>query len=285
VVATGNQDDLTRVPGIGEDGHASTITGVPDAFSAANAWAKYLEDPRDIVIGATSGGGCFGAAYEFLFDTAYQFKKAKLHKKVKLTYVTAEPFLGHFGIGGLPRRERLLGMFTKMNGIETITGVAMEAVEEKILRLDDGWNLDFSWAMVIPAFRGQHVVAATRGPCDDKGFVQVRDSYQSQAYDDVYAVGVAAAVEVPWTTAVPVGIPKTGFPTETQAHVAAENIAGQIRGEEPVTHKAAAASFSVEHTRRGDDHEVDVAGTSFRDGYAAMPATDLAAGARRTGSP
>jgi len=33
----------------------------------------------------------------------------------------------------------------------------------------------------------------------------------------VYAVGVAAAVEVPWRTAVPVGVPKTGFPTEQQA--------------------------------------------------------------------
>jgi hypothetical protein len=52
VVATGYQDDLTSLPGIGEDGHASTITTVPDAFSAANAWAKYLEDPG--VIGATS---------------------------------------------------------------------------------------------------------------------------------------------------------------------------------------------------------------------------------------
>lgn len=238
VVATGYQNDLTRVPGIGESGHASTITTVPDAFSAANAWAKYLEDPGDIVIGATQGAGCFGAAYEFLFNTAYQLKKAKLHKRVKLTYVTAEPFLGHFGIGGLPHGEQLLGMFTKMNGIDTITGVAMEEVDEKVLRLEGGRTLDFSWAMVIPAFLGQDVIAATPGLCDDKGFVRVRDTYQSQTYDDVYAVGVAAAVDVPWTTAVPVGIPKTGFPTETQAHVAADNIACQVRGEEPVAHKA-----------------------------------------------
>ena len=34
-------------------------------------------------------------------------------------------------------------------------------------------------------------------------------------------------------TPVPVGVPKTGFPAETMAHVAATNIASQIRGEEP----------------------------------------------------
>ena len=49
----------------------------------------------------------------------------------------------------------------------------------------------------------------------------------------MYAVGVAAAVEVPWRTAVPVGVPKTGFPTEQMAHTAAKNIAASIRGEEP----------------------------------------------------
>ena len=238
VVATGYRNDLTTVPGIGETGNASTITTVSDAFGASVAWAKYLEDPGDIVIGATQGAGCFGAAYEFLFNTAYQLKKAKLHNKVKLTYVTAEPFLGHFGIGGLPHGEQLLGMFTKKSGIETITGVAMESVDERALRLTDGRTLDFSWAMVIPAFRGQEVVASTDGLADDKGFVPVRDTYQSQRYADIYAVGVAAAVEVPWTTAVPVGIPKTGFPTEQQAHVAALNIAAQIRGEEPSAHKA-----------------------------------------------
>ena len=239
VVATGYQNDLSTVPGIGHGGgNASTITTVADAFEATNAWQKYLEDPGDIVIGATQGAGCFGAAYEFLFNTAYQLKKAKLNKQVKLTYVTAEPFLGHFGIGGLPHGEQLLGMFTKMNHIETITGVAMDSVDEREVRLADGRRVPFSWAMVVPAFRGQDVVSATLGLADDKGFVPVRDTYQSEGYDDIYAVGVAAAVTVPWTTSVPVGVPKTGFPTEQQAHIAAINIGAQIRGEEPPGHKA-----------------------------------------------
>ena len=49
---------------------------------------------------------------------------------------------------------------------------------------------------------------------------------------------VAAAVDAPWQTpAIPVGIPKTGFPTEQQAHVAASNIAAQVRGEPLKEHK------------------------------------------------
>ena len=208
VVATGYRNDLERVPGIGPGGHASTITTVPAAFDAVGHWGRVLQHPGRIVIGATQGAGCFGAAYEFLFNTAYHLKKAKLHKKVELVYVTAEPFLGHFGIGGLPHGEQLLGTFLKMSHIEARTNVSMTEVDEKVLRLDDGSTLDFEWAMIVPPFLGQQVVADTPGLADEKGFVPVRSTYQSEKFDDVYAVGVAAAVDVPWTTPVPVGIPR-----------------------------------------------------------------------------
>jgi hypothetical protein len=50
----------------------------------------------------------------------------------------------------------------------------------------------------------------------------------SVEYDDVYAVGIAAAVHAPWHTPTPVGVPETGSPTEAMAQVAA-----QVRGETP----------------------------------------------------
>jgi len=50
--------------------------------------------------------------------------------------------------------------------------------------------------------------------------------------------GIAAAVDLPWQTPTPVGIPKTGFPTERMAHVAARNITAQIRGEAPAHQQA-----------------------------------------------
>jgi sulfide:quinone oxidoreductase len=238
VIATGYRNDLDRVPGIGMGQNASTITTAPEAVEAGVEWMRFLDDPGDIVIGAAPGAGCFGAAYEFLFNTAYQLKKAGLEKDVRLTYVTAEPFLGHFGIGGLPHGEQLLGMFTKKAGIRTITNAAMREVDERKVHLEDGTDVPFRWAMVVPPFLGQEVVARTHGLSDEKGFVPVRGTYQSEKYDEIYAVGVAAAVAAPWTTPVPVGIPKTGFPTEQQAHVAARNIAAQVRGEQPTEEKS-----------------------------------------------
>ena len=64
--------------------------------------------------------------------------KAKLHDKVPLSFVTSEPFVGHFGIGGLPGGEKLLKMFLKKEGITAITGVALEEVTGDRIKLTDG---------------------------------------------------------------------------------------------------------------------------------------------------
>ncbi|MFM1951493.1 MAG: hypothetical protein RJA33_287 [Actinomycetota bacterium] len=235
VIATGTRNKPEQVEGLFEN--TSTITTLGDAENAGREWKKFLDNPGDIVIAATQGASCFGAAYEFLFNTSYQLKKAGLKKQVKLSYVTSEPFLGHFGIGGLNHGEQLLGMFLKKEKIDAYTNVALDHVDEGRMVTTEGVNHDFKWSMTIPPFVGQDFLRKTDGLVNAGAFVDVRPTYQSLKWDDIYAVGLAAAVTAPWSTPTPVGVPKTGFPTEQMAHVAAKNIAAQIRGEEPTHSK------------------------------------------------
>jgi NADH dehydrogenase FAD-containing subunit len=237
VVATGYRNNFEVAPGLGPDGYAQTITTLEDAEKAGMAWRKFLDDPGPVVVGATQGASCFGAAYEFLFNTAHQLRKAGLGKKVPLTFLTAEPFVGHFGIGGLPGGEKLLRVFLRKEGITALTGVAFEEVTGDRIKLTDGTSVPFAYAMVVPPFIGQQVIRDTPGLADEKGYIPVADTYQSKAYPEIYAAGIAAQVPVPWQTAVPIGIPKTGFPTESMARVAARNIAAAIKGEPPARHK------------------------------------------------
>jgi sulfide:quinone oxidoreductase len=231
VIATGTRNKPEHVPGLFEN--TSTITTLGDAENAGREWKKFLDNPGDIVIAATQGASCFGAAYEFLFNTSYQLKRAGLKKQVKLSYVTSEPFLGHFGIGGLNHGEQLLGMFLKKEKIAAYTNVALDHVDQGRMVTTEGGNHDFKWSMTIPPFVGQDFLRKTEGLVNAGAFVDVRPTYQSLKWDDIYAVGLAAAVTAPWSTPTPVGVPKTGFPTEQMAHVAAKNIAAQIRGELP----------------------------------------------------
>ncbi|MGN6607127.1 MAG: NAD(P)/FAD-dependent oxidoreductase [Jatrophihabitans sp.] len=237
VVATGYRNNFDAVPGLVE--HGVTITTLDNAVAAGEAWRRFLDglgDGRrgDIVVAASQGAGCFGAAYEFLFNTAYRLRKAGVRSRVNLTYLTAEPFLGHFGIGGLPHGEQLLGSFLRRQHIEARVGVAIEGVGADAVTLTDGTEIPSQYSMVVPPFVGQEVArtASALDP-DDKGYLPVRPTYQSEKFDDVYVVGIAAQVVSPWQTAIPIGVPKTGYPTEVQAHVAAQNIAAQIRGQLP----------------------------------------------------
>jgi sulfide:quinone oxidoreductase len=238
VIATGYRNNFDTVPGLGPGGNAFTITTLEDAVKAGEGWRLFLKSPGDIVVGATQGAGCFGAAYEYLFNISYQLRKAGLKRQVRLTWVSSEPFLGHFGIGGLPHGEALLSMFLKKERITPVMNVAMDHIDEGRVVLADGKAIDFRYAMVVPPFLGQEVIRAATEIADPKGYVKVRDTYQTLTRDEVYAVGIAVAVDVPWQTSTPVGIPKTGFPAERMAHVAARNIAAQIKGLEPVARQA-----------------------------------------------
>lgn len=236
VIATGTRENLDAVEGLRTN--SQTITSLEGAIRTGEAWTRFRETPGDIVIGATQGASCFGAAYEFLFNTSYQLRKAGLKRHTKLTYVTAEPFLGHFGIGGLPHGEQLLKMFLHKEKIEFRTDTAMATIDDGAVVTADDAKIPFRFAMIIPPFVGQDFLRRTPGLTNAGGYVEVRDTYQTSRWDDIYAVGLATAVQAPWTTPTPVGVPKTGLPTEQMAHVAAKNIAAQIRGEAPASHKS-----------------------------------------------
>jgi len=236
VIATGYRNKFDVVPGLGPDGYAQTITTLPDAEQAAVAWTMFLDDPGPVVVGAAQGASCFGAAYEFVFNVSHQLRLAKLGR-LPVTFVTAEPFVGHLGMGGLPGGEKLLTTLLRDEGITAVTSAAIQEVTGDQVKLADGTQLAFRYAMIVPPFAGQDVVRATPGLAGDDGFVPVRDTYQSRAYREIYAVGAAARVPVSWQTAVPIGIPKAGFPVESMARIAARNIAAAIKGKPLSSHK------------------------------------------------
>ena len=123
-------------------------------------------------------------------------------------------------------------MFFRMQRIDGVFDVATHEGGPGWLHLADGRTLPFKYAMVVPPFVGADVVKAS-GLGNAKGFIEVMPTYQTHTHPNVYAVGIATAVNAPWEAANALGVLKTGYPVETMARVAAANIASQIRGQEP----------------------------------------------------
>lgn len=86
-----------------------------------------------------------------------------------------------------------------------------------------------------------------------RGFVEVEHTYRTHTHANVYAVGIATAVDAPWHSANAVGVPKIGFPVETMARVAADNIVAQVRGEQPSREESFAGIPAVCITDAGNN--------------------------------
>lgn len=230
LVATGPRLAFEKVPGLGPDavGGTQSVCNLEHAMGARDAWSAYLEDPGPVVVGTAQGGSCFGASYEFLFNVAHQIERAGLAGKVPLTFITAEPFLGHFGLGGVGKSEAMVSkLFDKM-GIEGLPNSSIKEVRPGEIELESGRVLPFGFSMVVPPFMGVDAVRQSEGLGNPAGWLPVDEQYRHPEYEEVFAAGVDVAISPVGETLVPAGVPKTGYMSEHMAKVAAQNIAADL---------------------------------------------------------
>jgi sulfide:quinone oxidoreductase len=232
VIATGHRSANEAVPGLGPFvGPGHSLMSPPETEEARKAWTKFLDDPGPVVVGCAAGASCLGPAYEFAFEIDHALKKRKMRHRVPITFVTPEPYLGHFGVGGMGgARQFLEGEFERRD-IKYHTSVAVSKITDSSGAI--GGEQIARYAHHPPLC----VNAISDSPWlgNPKGFVQVDESYRHKTFDNVYAVGVAVAYPPVDETPVPVNFPKTGHMTVQMAKAAARNIAVDLQGGERVT--------------------------------------------------
>ncbi len=233
MLATGPRLAFEKVPGLGPvDGHTQSVCNLEHALLTRGAWERFLENPGPVVVGTAQGGSCFGASYEFLLNTQHQIKKAGLQDVAPLTFITAEPFLGHFGLGGVSDSQKRVEKFVDRLGIEGIPNNVIKEVRDGEIELEGGRVLPFAFSMVVPPFTGVDAIRETEGLGNPMGFLPVNDEFRHTDIEDVYAAGVDIAIAPPQQTLVPAGVPKTGQMSEVMAKVAAQNITADLQGGE-----------------------------------------------------
>jgi sulfide:quinone oxidoreductase len=228
VIASGPALGFSSVPGLGpEGGYTECIFTLEQAIKTNKSWNKFLEKPGPVVIGAVQGVSCFGPAYEYAFEVDTELRKRKLRHKVPMTFVTSEPYIGHFGIGGLRTSRRMMEDEFADREIKVIANQTVEEFVPDEVRLKDGIKLPFKIAMFAPPMAGVKAVFHLGNP---KGFIPVDANYRHKNYKNIFSVGVAIVIAPPEQTPVPTGVPKTGFMTEHMAKDAAKSIAADILG-------------------------------------------------------
>lgn len=231
VVATGPHLAFEEIPGLGpEAGFTDSTFTLDQAVRTARAWARILENPGPMVLGASQMVSCFGPSYELAFEMDAELRKRRMRHRVPIIYLTSEPYLGHMGVGGLGKSRRFIEDEFAERDIKPIVSQSIEEVAPGEIRLKDGTKIPFSLAMIAPPFKGVPAVAPLANP---RGFIPVDQQFRHAKYKDVFAVGVAIAIAPPEPTPVPVGVPKTGFMTVKMAKTAAAAIAADIAATTP----------------------------------------------------
>ena len=231
VVATGHRSANEAVPGLGPwDGPGHSLMSPPEAEEAREGLQTFLRNPGPIVVGCAPGASCIGPAYEFAFEIDHLLRRIKLRHKVPMAFLTPEPFLGHFGVGGMGKARQFLEGELEARDIRYVTSASVSEITESAVRLADGKSFESRFSLVIPPLAGVKAVSESPGLSNPKGFVPVDNGYRHKEFHNVYAVGVAVAFPPVDQTPVVVNFPKTGHMTEQMAAVAAHNIAAEIEG-------------------------------------------------------
>jgi sulfide:quinone oxidoreductase len=247
VIATGPRLAFDEVPGLGpHGGHTESICHVDHAEHAAKTWEQFVKNPGPIVVGAAQGASCFGPAYEFAFIVDADLRKRRVRDRVPMTFVTAEPYIGHLGLGGVGDSKGMLESALRQKHIRWITNAKVQKVEPGIMHVlevdEDGKDkktheVKFAYAMMLPAFTGVDAVRGIAGLTNPRGFVLIDEHQQNPTFKNVWSVGVCVAIPPLEQTPVPTGVPKTGYMIESMVTAVAHNVRDVLDGKEP-SHKA-----------------------------------------------
>lgn len=246
LVATGPRLAFDEVPGSGPQGHTVSICTIDHAEQAYAGYEQLLSNPGHVIIGAMPFASCFGPAYEYAFILDTALRRKRLRRKVPITFVTSEPYIGHLGLGGVGDSRGMLESEMRQHDIKWITNarvVKVEAGKMFIERYGDDKQkiedieLAFNYSMMLPAFKGVDCVAAVEGLCNPRGFVIVDENQRNPKYPNIFSAGVCIAIPPVEDTPVPTGAPKTGYMIESMVTAIVHNIAELLDGRQP-THRA-----------------------------------------------
>ncbi|MBU0594189.1 MAG: NAD(P)/FAD-dependent oxidoreductase [Gammaproteobacteria bacterium] len=242
VIATGPKLAFDEVEGLGPEGHTQSICHVDHAVKAGEAWNDFVKDPGPIVVGAAQMASCYGPAYEFAFIMDTDLRRRRIRDKVPITFVTAEPYIGHLGLGGVGDSKGLMESAMRDRHVKWITNAKVSKVEAGkmfVTEHDDMGNvkkeheLPFKYGMMLPAFKGVDAVFGIEGLTNPRGFILIDPYQRNPKYQNIYSVGVCVAIPPVEATPVPTGAPKTGYMIETMVTAAAHNIRAVLDGKEP----------------------------------------------------
>ena len=202
VIATGPELAFDEIEGLGPEANTHSICHVAHAEKAGEAFEAFVRNPGPIVVGAVQGASCYGPAYEFAMILDTELRRRKVRDRTPMTFVTAEPYVGHLGLDGVGDTKGLLESEMRQRHIKFITSARVAKVAPGQMTVEevaeDGsvkatHELPFAYSMMLPAFRGVPAVMGIEGLTNPRGFILADKHQRNPTFPNVFSLGVCVA--------------------------------------------------------------------------------------------
>ncbi|HEX8918410.1 MAG TPA: FAD-dependent oxidoreductase [Chloroflexota bacterium] len=228
VIATGGRPNTTVIPGLaGELRAASWIVGEDSALETRNVLRALADDPGPLVVGVAQGASYISAAYELALALDTALRQHGIRDRVPITFVTAEPYLGHLGFGQTAARRLLEKLFAQRD-IAVLVSTQIEHIRAHEITLSTRQTLPARAIIIMPPFTGSVDIWKSAELTDETGLIPVEASYRHTKHEDVYACGVASYFQQPIP---PLGFghpPHTGYLSLHMGKTAGQNVAASL---------------------------------------------------------
>ncbi|MDP6977943.1 MAG: FAD-dependent oxidoreductase [Myxococcota bacterium] len=167
------------------------------------------------------GGGAAGVELAFCIDARLAGSaKRDASASPAVEIVSSDE---HVLTSAHPRvRDRVTRALAR-RGIGLRTGTRVVAVREDAVELDAGETLPSQGVVWVTGPAAHPLPAASKLPCDDRGFVRIRPTLEVEGHDHVFAVGDCASLP---------GLAKAGVYAVRATPILDDNLRARLRGHE-----------------------------------------------------
>jgi sulfide:quinone oxidoreductase len=218
IFALGRRLATERITGFYE--HAHHLLSVEKALRFGNAVAAFHEGRA--VIGQCPGARLPVPVYETAFALSRLLEERGERDRAKITIVSPDPpglQLGDSDVN-LALRKALSN-----HDIEFRPDFPIDRVTAGAATTSKGQGINFNLLMLLPPFQGSPA-ASYLGLTNDESYVNIDTTMRVVGIERIYAIG----------DCVNFSGPKMGHMAVHQAEVAAENLAAEINGHQPISH-------------------------------------------------
>ncbi len=261
VIADGMEPAFDHISGLSQSANTVHTLVTPDETMRAElAFQDFLNSPGPMTVAISPGSSDYQMAYQYVLNVDRLLRRYRLRAKVPIRFVTPEPYLGHFGIGGIGNSKRLFEGAFRARQIEWVCHAAIDRVDQSAFHIiyfdDEGLHkgrklLDTRYGMIWPSMRAQRYVSDVEGLVDNFGLMPTNRFLQSMHYPQIFAIGELVSQLPLEPTPMDAPQPCSDFLRESMICTVAGNLAEVIRQRYPLYEPTGNGFFMIDFGTKG----------------------------------